>query len=114
MKSRRIGPVLIATVAVLLSAGSASLAGTASEAAKAAFEKRFEEMDTNGDGKIDRTEYVEYEVKKANERFDVADENGDGFITRKEAERTMNKKQEKLRKQMREWRENQQKGKQKP
>ncbi len=73
----------------------------------AAFEKRFEEMDTNGDGKIDRTEYVEYEIKKANERFDVADEDRDGFITRKEAERAMKQKQQEVRKKMKEWNQKQ-------
>ena len=57
--------VLVAAVAVLLIPGGQALADTASKAAMAAFEKRFEEMDTNGDGKIDRTEYVDYEIKKA-------------------------------------------------
>jgi Ca2+-binding EF-hand superfamily protein len=112
MKLTRIG--LIAACAVALYPGNYALAETASSAAKAAFEKRFEEMDTNEDGGIDRTEYVEYDTRKANERFDVADENGDGLITRKEAEKTMEKKQEQLRKQMREWRQKQEKGKKKP
>ena len=95
--------VLTAAVVVLLNPGSQVLADRASKAAMAAFEKRFDEMDTNGDGKIDRAEYVEYEIKKANERFDVADENGDGFITRKEAERAMKQKQQEVRKKMKEW-----------
>ncbi len=108
MKPRMI--VLIAAVAVLLNPGSLCLADTASKAAMAAFEKRFDEMDANGDGRIDRAEYVEYEIKKANERFDVADENRDGFITRKEAERAMKQKQEEMRKKMKEWKQKQEKG----
>ena len=99
--------VLIAAVVVLVHTGNPSLADTASKAAMAVFEKRFDEMDTNGDGKIDRTEYVEYEIKKANERFDVADEDRDGFITRKEAERAMKQKQQELRKKMKEWNQKQ-------
>jgi Ca2+-binding EF-hand superfamily protein len=102
---------LIAAVTLLVSPAGPSLADTASKAAMAAFEKRFDAMDVNGDGKIDRAEYVEYEIKKANERFDVADENGDGLITRKEAERAMKKKQEQLRKSMREWKQQKDKGK---
>jgi len=101
---------LVAGVALLLIPGSHSLADTASKAAMAAFEKRFEEMDTNGDGKIERAEYVEYEIKKANERFDVADENGDGFITRKEAERAMKQKQYEMRKKMKQWKQKQEQG----
>jgi Ca2+-binding EF-hand superfamily protein len=102
--------VLVAAVAVPLISGSQALADTASKAAMAAFEKRFEEMDTNGDGKIDRAEYVEYEIKKANERFDVADDNRDGFITRKEAEGAMKQKQQEVRKKMKEWKQKQEKG----
>ncbi len=101
---------LSAAVSVPLISGSQALADTASKAAMAAFEKRFEEMDTNGDGKIDRTEYVDYEIKKANERFDVADEDRDGFITRKEAERAMKQKQQEVRKKMKEWKQKQEKG----
>lgn len=102
--------VLIVAVVVLLNNGSQALADTASKAAMAAFEKRFEEMDTNGDGKIDRTEYVDYEIKKANERFDVADEDRDGFITRKEAERAMKQKQQEVRKKMKDWKQKQEEG----
>ena len=98
---------LLPAFALLLNPGSQALADTASKAAMAAFEKRFEEMDTNGDGKIDRTEYVEYEIKKANERFDVADEDRDGFITRKEAERAMKQNQKEMRKKMEKWRQKQ-------
>jgi Ca2+-binding EF-hand superfamily protein len=101
---------LVAGVAFLLLPVSQALADKASKAAMAAFEKRFEQMDTNGDGKIDRAEYVEYEIKKANERFDVADENRDGFITRKEAERAMKQKQYEMRKKMKEWKQEQEKG----
>ncbi len=111
MKTRTWRIVLIAGVAMLVAPGGPAMADTASKAAMAVFEKRFEEMDANGDGRIDRAEYVDYEIKKANERFDVADENGDGFITRKEAERTMKKKQEQLRKSMREWKQQKDKGK---
>jgi Ca2+-binding EF-hand superfamily protein len=108
MKSSAI--VLIGAVAVLLIPGSYSIADTASKAAMAAFEKRFDEMDTNQDGKIDRAEYMEYEIKKANERFDVADENQDGFITRKEAERAMKQNQKEMRKKMEKWRQKQEQG----
>jgi Ca2+-binding EF-hand superfamily protein len=101
---------LSAAVSVSLISGSQALADTASKAAMAAFEKRFEEMDTNGDGKIDRTEYVDYEIEKANERFDVADEDRDGFITRKEAERAMKQKQQEVRKKMKDWKQKQEKG----
>ena len=102
--------VLIAVAVFLFNTGSPSLADTASKAAMAAFEKRFDEMDTNGDGRIDRTEYVDYEIKKANERFDVADEDRDGVITRKEAERAMKQKQEEVRKKMKEWKQKQEEG----
>ena len=101
--------VLVAAVVMLLIPRGHSLADTASKAAMAAFEKRFDEMDTNQDGKIDRAEYVEYEIKKANERFDVADENRDGFITRKEAERAMKQKQQEVRKKMKEWQQKKEK-----
>ena len=104
------GIALIAVAVFLFNTGSPSLADTASKAAMAAFEKRFEEMDTNGDGRIDRTEYVEYEIKKANERFDVADEDRDGFITRKEAERAMKQKQQEVRKKMKDWKQKQEEG----
>jgi Ca2+-binding EF-hand superfamily protein len=103
--------LLVVAVALLLIPGGQALADTAPKAAMAAFEKRFEEMDTNGDGKIDRTEYVEYEIKKANERFDVADEDRDGFITWKEAEGAMKQKQQEVRKQMKEWKQKQDRGK---
>ena len=105
MKPDRI--FLVAGLPVLLIFVSPCLAGTLPEAAKAALEKRFEEMDTNGDGRIDRDEYMEYETRKANERFDVADQNDDGFITRREAERATEKRQEEMREKMREWREKQ-------
>lgn len=95
---------------VLLVFVSPSVADTASKAAMAAFEKRFDEMETNGDGKIDRAEYVEYEIKKANEHFDVADANRDGFITRKEAERAMMQKQQEVRKKMKEWKQKKEEG----
>ena len=108
MKPSMIVPA--AAVAVLLTPGSRALSDTASKAAMAAFEKRFEAMDTNGDGKIDRAEYVEYEIKKANERFDVADENQDGFITRKEAERAMKQNQKEMRKKMKEGQRKQEQG----
>ena len=99
--------ILIAAAALLLICVSPSLADTAS---KAAVEKRFEEMDTNGDGKIDWAEYVEYEIKKAKERFDVADENRDGLITRKEAERATMENQKEMRKKMEKWRQKQEQG----
>jgi Ca2+-binding EF-hand superfamily protein len=102
--------VLIAAAALLRIFVSPSLADTASKAARAAFERRFEEMDTNRDGKIDRTEYVEYEIKKANERFDVADENRDGLITRREAEQAMKRNQEEMRTKMEKWRQKQEQG----
>jgi Ca2+-binding EF-hand superfamily protein len=108
MKPREI--VLIAAFGVLMICVRPSLADTASKAAMAAFEKRFDEMDANRDGKIDRTEYVEYEIRKANERFDVADEDSDGFITRKEAERTMKRKEQEMRKKMKEWNRKQEQG----
>jgi len=108
MKSSSI--VLVLVILVLLTPGSRALPDTASKAAMAAFEKRFDEMDVNRDGKIDRTEYVEYEIKKANERFDVADENQDGFITRKEAERAMKQNQKEMRKKMKEWQGKQEQG----
>ena len=93
--------VLIAAVAVpLIPCGQSH--GDA--AARAAMERRFEEMDANRDGKIDRSEYVEYERRKANERFDAADGNQDGFITRKEAEGAMKRRQEAIRAKMRAWR----------
>lgn|GEM_PF-873083 len=99
--------VLVLVVAGVHVCISPALAETLSEPAKAALEKRFAEMDTNGDGKIDRAEYVEYEIKKANERFDVADRNGDGTITRKEAEKATKKRQEEMREKMWEWRQKQ-------
>jgi len=99
--------VLVVAVAVLLNTDGQAFADTASKAAMAAFEKRFDEMDTNGDGKIDRTEYVEYEIKKANERFDAADEDRDGVITRQEAERAMKQKQQEVRKKMKDWKQKQ-------
>ena len=99
--------VLITSAFLLLNTGSQALAETLSEAAKAALEKRFVEMDTNGDGKIDRTEYVDYESRKANERFDAADRNGDGFITRKEAEKATKERQKEMREKMWEWRQKQ-------
>ena len=108
MKARII--LLIPAVAVLLSPGSPCLEDSASKAPMDAVEKRFSEMDTNGDGRIDRNEYVEYEIGKANERFDVADENHDGFITRKEAARTVKKKQEQLRQKMSDWKQKQEMG----
>jgi Ca2+-binding EF-hand superfamily protein len=107
MKTGTSSIVLIVAVLVFLNPGSWSWADTASKAAMAAFEKRFDEMDANEDGRIDRTEYVEYERKKANERFDTADEDRDGFITHKEAERTMKRKQAEMRMKMQEWREKQ-------
>ena len=99
--------VLIPTAFLLLIPGTRAFAETLSEPAKAALEKRFTEMDTNGDGKIDRTEYVEYEVKKANERFDFADRNGDGYITRKEAQKAAKKRQVEMREKMWELRQKQ-------
>jgi Ca2+-binding EF-hand superfamily protein len=97
--------LFLGAFAVLQAAESNCFADAASRAAMAAVQKRFDEMDANGDGKIDRAEYLEYERKKANERFDVADENSDGFIARKEAERAMKKKEEEMRQKMKEWRE---------
>jgi hypothetical protein len=99
--------ILIAGVALLAIPGTRAVAETLSEPAKAALEKRFTEMDTNGDGKIDRTEYVDYEIKKANERFDFADRNGDGYITRKEAQKAAKKRQVEMREKMWELRQKQ-------
>ena len=99
--------VLIPSAFLLLIPGIQALAETLSEAAKAALEERFAEMDTDGDGKIDRNEYVEYEVEKANERFDFADRNGDGHITRKEAEKAAKKRQKEMRERMWELRQKQ-------
>ena len=96
--------VLIAAVAVPLFPGGPAWGDTAARAARAAMERRFDEMDANRDGRIDRSEYVEYECKKANERFDAADGNKDGFITRKEAEEAMKRRQEAIRAKMRAWR----------
>ncbi len=101
--------VLIAAVTALLMPGPPVRGDTASRAAMAALERRFEEMDANGDGRISRAEYLAYERRKANERFDAADGNKDGFITRKEAEGAMKRREEEIRARMRRWKRTEEK-----
>lgn len=59
--------------------------------AKARLEEFFKKMDTNGDGKISKEEYVAHEKTMAEERFSKIDTNNDGFIDMKEFEEAARK-----------------------
>lgn len=77
-----------------------------------AFEKRFGEMDADGDGRISRDEYMQYEIKKGNERFDAGDTNRDGYMSRDEAQQAARKNKERIERQMIEWQKKQHQRKQ--
>lgn len=78
---------------ILLAAGAALLAATVSAsadqpAAKPAMAKAphgpellVKKLDTNGDGTVDRDEFVAGAVKKQQQRFEKLDANGDGALS---------------------------------
>lgn len=71
--------LVLASPAIAMHHGSAS--GADSE--KGGKASRFDKMDTNGDGKISRDEFVAMAAK----RFDKMDANGDGSLSQDEMKR---------------------------
>jgi Ca2+-binding EF-hand superfamily protein len=55
----------------------------------------FNEVDTNGDGKISRDEHMKHAEKRAEDRFTQMDTNKDGFISKDEFQKGMPKKRKK-------------------
>ena len=48
------------------------------------FQSKFNKKDTDGDGQISRSEYMEYSTKRAEGKFTRMDLNEDGFISSEE------------------------------
>jgi Ca2+-binding EF-hand superfamily protein len=89
--------VFAAALATLLTAGIA-MAGHEYGGA------RHDELraDTNGDGRVSRTEAVDAGAKRAGEWFDKLDLDKDGFLTREEMQKTRKAHHEQLREKMEE------------
>ena len=58
-------------------------------AAQKLLEGKFEDIDTDGDGKISRVEYLNFSKMKAMERFDKVDKDKDKYITAEEIQETL-------------------------
>ena len=61
--------------------------GAGDPAARA--EEYFKRLDTNGDGKVSKEEYVEAAKKEAEQRFEALDANHDGFIDKEELQKAL-------------------------
>jgi len=55
----------------------------------------FDEIDTDGDGKISRDEHMKHAEKRADNRFTQMDEDKDGFIGKDEFKKGMSTKKKK-------------------
>lgn len=87
--------MVIATMVLALAAGSAWAQQLQQDrnanfklAAQKLLEGRFEDIDTNGDGKISHVEYLNFSEMKAKERFDKVDKDKDNYITAEEIQET--------------------------
>lgn len=104
--------VVLGAVAALLVTGSDSLAqqaGDTNAAFMAAFQARFNQMDTNGDGKVSREEYVEFHRKRAEKVFSKVDKNQNGYVTREEAKEAAEAASKRFQETKKKWQENRQK-----
>lgn len=59
------------------------------------FQARFNEKDTDGDGKISRNEHMEYSKKRAEKNFTRMDLNKDGFISSEEDKKVRTERRKK-------------------
>ncbi len=59
------------------------------------FQTRFNEKDTDGDGKISRNEHMEYSKKRAEKKFTRMDLNKDGFISNEEYKKAKTERRKK-------------------
>ena len=88
--------VLLTGIVVLLIGSNHSWAQK-KPAGQDVFQARFNEKDTDGDGKISRNEHMKYSKKRAEKSFTRMDLNKDGFISSEEIKkgRTAGKKKAK-------------------
>ncbi len=88
--------VLLTGIAVLLIGDNYSWARVQKKPADVdIFQSWFNEIDTDGDGKISRNEHMKHAEKLAEKRFKGMDVNKDGFVSSTEFEKDMPKKMKK-------------------
>ena len=75
--------LLITGIAVLLIGSNDSLAQKNTSGTDRS-QTKFNKMDTDGDGKVSRIEYMKYKEKRAENKFSRKDTDKDGFLTLEE------------------------------
>lgn len=96
--------LLILTAAVLVFQTTPVLAESYEGGDKPHKGKMFEKKDTNGDGVISESEFLDH----AKARFDEMDKNGDGSISQDEAKVMHEAKREKMKEKRDQWKEKRQ------
>ncbi len=86
--------VLLTGIVVLLIGSNYSWAQK-EPAGTDSFQTRFNEKDTDGDGKISRNEHMEYSKKRAEKKFTSKDLNKDGFISSEEYKKAKTERRKK-------------------
>ena len=80
----KLSMIVLLTGIVVLLIGSNHSWAQKEPASKDVFQARFNEKDTDGDGKISRNEHMERSKKRAEKNFTRMDLNKDGFISSEE------------------------------